>query len=525
MFSFLAKLKSEVMVGVLVLSGIGLVVYSSIKVTGFQNFNSDSYQLVAYFNDVSGLSTQTAVRVSGIKVGIINSIELERNKAKVTMTIFSKYKIPVDSNVTIKSLGLLGDKYIEIVTGSSLENMSTNSKIDSQEAKGIEVLLENLTDLSSSLKRVVANNEQSINKIVSDIADLSSSLKRIAESNEKNINAIFSGVAELSASLNRITASNEQNINRIISNVAELSASLNRITASNEQNIDNIFSDVAELSASLNRITTSNEQNINGLVADLKAFTSELKIVAKQGSLNKSITNLESITKKIDEGEGTLGQLVNESETVEKINIALDDISNLLGSTSRWKYDVGFETKYLGRAGGTKSDFEIEINTQKDRFYLFKITDHPAGKIEDETVERVETDASGVQTTTTTKKKTTTDDYLFSLQLAKRFYDTQFRIGFFESSFGVGLDQYFGKDDSWRITSELFDFAREELPPQLVVASYYRLFGGLYLNFGLNDALHSDTEKRDYFIGVKLEFNEDNLRILGAGAITNGLSQ
>ena len=41
------------------------------------------------------------------------------------------------------------------------------------------------------------------------------------------------------------------------------------------------------------------------------------------------LANLESITSKIDKGEGTLGQLINDSDTVEKLNVALDDIGNL----------------------------------------------------------------------------------------------------------------------------------------------------------------------------------------------------
>ena len=115
MFSFLAKLKAETLVGLLIISGVGLVIYSAIRVTGLKDFKGEGNIIHAYFDDVAGLSPQTAVRIAGIKVGRIESISLDGNRAKVSMLIFSGYQIPVDSNAIIKSLGLLGDKYVETI--------------------------------------------------------------------------------------------------------------------------------------------------------------------------------------------------------------------------------------------------------------------------------------------------------------------------------------------------------------------------------------------------------------------------
>ena len=101
--------------------------------------------------------------------------------------------------------------------------------------------------------------------------------------------------------------------------------------------------------------------------------------------------------------DGT-GQLINDSDTVEKINIALDDVSNLIGSASRWQYDVAFEGDYLGKQGILKSNFGVKIRTQKDRFYQLKLTNHPFGKKEKKTTIRNITDASGNVTTSTTEE-------------------------------------------------------------------------------------------------------------------------
>ena len=73
MFSFLAKLKAETLVGLLIISGVGLVIYSAIRVTGLKDFKGEGNIIHAYFDDVAGLSPQTAVRIAGIKVGRIES--------------------------------------------------------------------------------------------------------------------------------------------------------------------------------------------------------------------------------------------------------------------------------------------------------------------------------------------------------------------------------------------------------------------------------------------------------------------
>ena len=425
MWSFLKKIKAETLVGLLLVSGLGLLVYSSIKVTGLKDFQGEGNVVYAYFEDVTGLSPQTAVRIAGIKVGRVENISLDGKRAKVSMLIFSGYQIPVDSLATIRSLGLLGDKYVEIATGVEAFQLQDGEVIATQSAKGLESAIENLTDLSASLKRIAEKNE----------------------------------------------------------------------------------SDIREL------------------IANLKVFSEELKIIASRGDLGDSLANLESITAKIDKGDGTLGQLINDSDTVEKLNIALDDVSNLIGSASRWQYDVAFEGNYLGKQGVLKSEFGVKIRTQKDRFYQLKLTNHPAGKVENKTTIQSVTDGGGNVVTTTTEETVKTEDYLLSLQIAKRFYDTQFKIGIFENAFGVGAEQFFGLKDRWRFFTEVWDFGRKDLAPQSVLGGSYRIAGGLHLNFGAHDMFHEDSEQRDYFLGLKLEFREDDLNILGAGAVTGAISR
>ena len=82
-------------------------------------------------------------------------------------------------------------------------------------------------------------------------------------------------------------------------------------------------------------------------------------------------------------------------------------------------------------------------------------------------------------------------------------------------SWGVAA-QFFGLKDRWKFYTKAWDFAREDdLPPQSVLGGSYRIAGGLHLNFGVHDVLNKNNEQRDYFLGLKLEFREDDPKYFG----------
>src|SRR5689334_13248744 len=114
----LKNLSTELRVGLLILTGITIIVYSSVVVVGWKPGQGDTTSLTIYFDNVAGLLAGSPVQVAGVKVGSISGIELEGNRAKVTVAIYKKYTMHADGRAAIRSLGILGDKYIELTLGS-----------------------------------------------------------------------------------------------------------------------------------------------------------------------------------------------------------------------------------------------------------------------------------------------------------------------------------------------------------------------------------------------------------------------
>ncbi len=93
---------------------------------------TEGYELEARFSRVEGISPGSDVRIAGVKVGTVRSVELdpETYMALVSMTLASRIEIPVDSAATITSEGLLGQNYLAIEIGAETEMLEPGARIE-----------------------------------------------------------------------------------------------------------------------------------------------------------------------------------------------------------------------------------------------------------------------------------------------------------------------------------------------------------------------------------------------------------
>jgi phospholipid/cholesterol/gamma-HCH transport system substrate-binding protein len=111
----------ETAVGVFVLIGIVCIGYLTVKLGKMQWFGDDHYELTARFQSVAGLKPGSEVVVAGVVVGRVQKIELdtERMEAVATLKIDKRLRLSDDVIASIKTSGLIGDKYIRISPGGS----------------------------------------------------------------------------------------------------------------------------------------------------------------------------------------------------------------------------------------------------------------------------------------------------------------------------------------------------------------------------------------------------------------------
>lgn len=115
------KYKIEVMVGIFVLLGLLCVGYLTIKLGKLQLIGGNYYTINARFSNIGGLKEGNEVQVSGVVVGRVDSIELNPDDFSVIvhMNILKNVKLTDDSIASIKTSGLIGDKFVKISPGGS----------------------------------------------------------------------------------------------------------------------------------------------------------------------------------------------------------------------------------------------------------------------------------------------------------------------------------------------------------------------------------------------------------------------
>ena len=126
------KYRNELSVGIFVFIGMLCLAYLTVKLGKLELFSNEGYTLYASFNSVSGLRTGSNVEVAGVNVGKVVNITLEPARdfrALVEMRIHDKFRFGDDVIASVKTQGIIGDKYISLSPGGSDDFLEDGDEI------------------------------------------------------------------------------------------------------------------------------------------------------------------------------------------------------------------------------------------------------------------------------------------------------------------------------------------------------------------------------------------------------------
>jgi phospholipid/cholesterol/gamma-HCH transport system substrate-binding protein len=132
----------EFVVGLFLAIGIGCLAWLSIKLARKEFFARNGYQVQAAFSNGSGLHRGTPVVIAGVEIGRVARVSLEDYEAKVRLVIRQGVVLQSDTIASIKSQGLIGEKYIELTPGASDKTIKPGGLIrETQPAMDLEALI------------------------------------------------------------------------------------------------------------------------------------------------------------------------------------------------------------------------------------------------------------------------------------------------------------------------------------------------------------------------------------------------
>ncbi len=133
------KIPKETAVGFFVLLGLVCVAYLTIKLGRMELFNSDGYTVTASFTSVSGLRAGAEVEIAGVRVGRVKAIRLD---GKTNRAVNKDVELTDDVIASVKTSGLIGDKYVSLEPGGSGAPLGNGGEItDTESAVDIESLI------------------------------------------------------------------------------------------------------------------------------------------------------------------------------------------------------------------------------------------------------------------------------------------------------------------------------------------------------------------------------------------------
>ena len=113
------KFDLELYVGLFILAGILCLGYLSVKLARLELIGTEEYEIYAVFDDIGGLKKGASVMIAGVVVGKVTSVNMENYEARVTMSLPIRVKIQDDAIASIKTKGMIGEKYVSIISGGS----------------------------------------------------------------------------------------------------------------------------------------------------------------------------------------------------------------------------------------------------------------------------------------------------------------------------------------------------------------------------------------------------------------------
>lgn len=380
---------SEIKVGAVVVISLALVA-AAIFLLGERNqlFVMKSRYSI-HFPTVSGLEAGNPVKLNGVTVGRVEDVVLPERIEKQQLTVWISLdrrfaaRVRSDSLARIKTLGLLGDKYIEISSGSATSAViPSGGEIPAAPATDVERLVEsgedvvdNVAAISYSLRTILGRMERG-EGLLGEMVVTSESGRETKQAVLETIDSLRSITSRIENGEGTIGAllMNEDLASRVESSILNLDAALAALD-SGKGPLSALLHDASmrtDLQTALAR-TGHAAEDLSALSSDLrdgdgllqKLLTDEVYATALSEDLRALVENLRQVSSQLNEGEGSLGQLLNDPhlyQAIDDVVVGIDE-SKLLRWLVRNRQKAGIKKRYRASSAPTSGSASAATST------------------------------------------------------------------------------------------------------------------------------------------------------------------
>jgi phospholipid/cholesterol/gamma-HCH transport system substrate-binding protein len=455
--------------------------YVSPEVSG-----SGGYTVHAFIHDATALATRSRVTIAGIPVGSLDAIKLERGEARLDVKVRNDVALYENATLGKKATSLLGEAAVVLTPGTP-----DHRKL--HDGDEIHIIISETTpgDLLQEVKAIADDVKQVSEQLAKSVG---------TEQGGQNIKLILQNLADATDAINKTIRENRETIRETLVTVQQITQNANPELAKILENVRVITQDVREMTAAAG-------QTPQGQKGELRETVERLDRSSK--SLESALAHIDSISGRIDRGEGTIGKLTKDDQLVNEVQGVAEGINDYVQNISRLQTIVGLRSDYLFLANSIKTYVQLRLQPKEDKYYLLEFINDPRGVVSI-TQSDVRTTNSTMPPAYSTQTTTLSTGFLFSLEFAKRVGPFTGRFGIIESTGGLGVDLHL-LQDRFEIQNDLFGFALS-FQPRYRVSIAYEFVNHLWLLGGADRVF--DPNYHDYFLGLQLRFTDEDLKTL-----------
>lgn len=472
----------------------GIYIYKS---ADFFEGGTKTYYALA--DDAMGLLRDSNILVAGVVVGKLDKIGLENGKAKFTLKISKDLVLYENARIEKVMESMLGTYVLVLEPGDSsapalnendyIKNVKTATGLSGAMEKASEIMEKTDALMEKILER---ENKEKIDKIIDMLVRTTENTTQSIEGNMKMLSSVLKDMSDVMQKVNSKSDTEMEKLSKILENTLKVTDRIAEISDGKDEKLN---------------------QTLDDLRNSLKLIAEEL--AASRGAMQdvREITsNMNQITEKVANGEGTVGKLMTDDKLYQDIVKVSDKLSDYADTLLGMKVYVDAHSNYMVFNNSFKTYFDITLQPRKDRFYLLGVVDDPRGNVS-HTVTTHTTDVDGTTYIVEDDKTVVTDKLKFNLQIGRIFGPVALRGGIFQNKAGFGIDY-----NPWKyvsLSAEIFDFGSGGAP-QLRVQGLARPllwtmepFSWLYITAGGEDLINGE---RDLYFGLGLRFDDDDLK-------------
>ncbi len=445
----------EIKVGLFTVLALACLAYMTMRVTADNAMFGKFVRYKTLVNDAEGLFKKSLIRVAGIEAGYVEDIQLADDKALVTFVIQKRLKVTPDSIIKVKSVGFLGDRYIDLYLGNpNLERLPKNSIIKVDEGGGLDKVTESAGNSLESLQEIMEKMKEAIQNDQTDNA-----LRDIVKDMRTTMQALA-----------KMTAGNQQAISSIVKNLDVATRGMGQQFDTNNPN--SVLNKISELS---------------DVIANFKEASNSIK----------------EIMAHINAGQGTVGKFLKDEETENQITDTIANVNKLVNRINSIEADLSIYSGY-NNDHGSYTEFGMDLYPTPERFYRIGVAVSDFGP-ESKTETRTKTTVAGT-TTVVDKEEIDQNSLLVNAQIGRNFHNFGVRAGLIETTGGAGVDYHLKKLGT-KLSADIFDFGNSN-GANLRISSDVRVWNVVYGRATLEDTLN---DSRSFTGSVGLRFSDEDL--------------